>query len=127
MSKQLPVFIGKPEKWPIFISCYENTTSTHICGFTQSENMIRLQRCLKGRALDSVRSKLLIPIMVPDVLSTLKMLYGRPELIIHTVLQQIRSEPSPKVDRLETLIGLRVVCSEPVCGNGSIRLIESSE
>lgn len=66
--------------------------------------MIRLQRCLMNHALEAVRSKLLIPTMVPDVISTLIMLFGRPELIIHTMLQQIRSEPAPKVDKLETLI-----------------------
>ncbi|XP_062556690.1 BRD4-interacting chromatin-remodeling complex-associated protein-like [Armigeres subalbatus] len=47
VPKELPIFTGEPEEWPLFFASYENTT--HLCGLTAEENMIRLQRCLKER------------------------------------------------------------------------------
>ncbi|XP_058817458.1 uncharacterized protein LOC131680765 [Topomyia yanbarensis] len=103
MNKELPIFSGNPEDWPLFISSYVNSTQT--CGFSNEENLARLQRCLKGHALESVRSRLLLPASVPNVLATLETLYGRPELLIHALLQRIRGVPAPKQERLDTLIG----------------------
>ncbi|XP_062712096.1 uncharacterized protein LOC134289727 [Aedes albopictus] len=103
MAKELPTFSGNPEDWPLFISSYNN--STRACGFSDAENLARLQRCLKGHALESVRSRLLLPSSVPHVLATLETLYGRPELLIHSLLQKVRNVPAPKQDRLDTLIG----------------------
>ncbi|XP_058816370.1 uncharacterized protein LOC131679655 [Topomyia yanbarensis] len=103
MNKELPIFSGNPEDWPLFISSYVNSTQT--CGFSNEENLARLQRCLKGHALESVRSRLLLPASVPNVLATLEILYGRPELLIHALLQRIRGVPAPKQERLDTLIG----------------------
>lgn len=46
MPKDLPYFYGHPHEWAQFIKRYENTTS--ICGFDDSENLERLNKCLKG-------------------------------------------------------------------------------
>ena len=46
IPRELPVFNGKPEEWPLFIRSYEN--STKLCGFTNDENLLRLQRALRG-------------------------------------------------------------------------------
>lgn len=102
VSKELPTFSGDPEEWPIFISSLE--TSTRTCGYSLDENLARLQRSLKGRALDAVRSRLLFPSSVPQVIETLRVLFGRPELIIQTLLSKIRDEPAPRADKLESLI-----------------------
>lgn len=40
---------------------------------------------------------------------TLKMLFGRPELIIHSMLQKIMAEPPPKAERLETIIAYSIL------------------
>jgi len=40
ISRDLPVLSGKPEKWLLFISNYEQ--STERCGFTNEDNLIRL-------------------------------------------------------------------------------------
>ncbi|XP_062714236.1 uncharacterized protein LOC134291009 [Aedes albopictus] len=103
IAKELPTFSGNPEDWPLFISSFTNTTQA--CGYSDAENLARLQRSLKGNALDAVRSRLLLPAAVPHVIATLETLYGRPELLIHTLLQKVRGAPAPKQDRLETLIG----------------------
>ncbi|XP_036322336.1 uncharacterized protein LOC118736350 [Rhagoletis pomonella] len=71
VPKDLPTFSGRPEEWALFISSFEN--STRLCGFSHDENLLRLQRALKGRALEYVSSKLMIPALVPEIISTLRM------------------------------------------------------
>ncbi|KXJ76116.1 hypothetical protein RP20_CCG010296 [Aedes albopictus] len=102
MSKDLPTFSGDPADWPIFISSFMN--SSLACGFNSAENLARLQRCLKGPAYESVKSRLLLPESVPQVIDTLRLLYGRPELLINALLQKVRSVPAPKSEKLETII-----------------------
>lgn len=102
MPRDLPPFAGDPADWPIFISAFANTTTA--CGYSYVENLARLQRCLKGAAYEAVRSRLLLPELVPQVISTLQLLYGRPELLINVLLDKVRSTPTPKAEKLETLI-----------------------
>lgn len=102
MTRDLPEFTGDPEEWPMFESSFNNTTAA--CGYNHAENLSRLQRCLKGAALKSVRYYLMSPESVPDVMKTLKMLYGRPEMIVNKLIRNVRETPSPKPEKLETLI-----------------------
>ncbi|XP_062698761.1 uncharacterized protein LOC134284192 [Aedes albopictus] len=102
MPRDLPEFSGDPEEWPIFFSSFTNSTAA--CGFSNVENLARLQRCLKGSALKSVRYYLLSPDSVPDVMDTLRTLYGRPEVIINRLIRTVRETPNPKSERLDSLI-----------------------
>ncbi|XP_058827890.1 uncharacterized protein LOC131687819 [Topomyia yanbarensis] len=102
MGKDLPTFSGDPEEWSIWISNFERSTVT--CGFSQDENLIRLQRSLKGQALETVRSRLLSPAGVPHVIKTLQMRYGRPEILIRTMIEKIRLSPSLEINDLESVI-----------------------
>ncbi|XP_062537863.1 uncharacterized protein LOC134206188 [Armigeres subalbatus] len=102
MSRDLPNFSGDPADWPIFISSFMN--STLACGFNSAENLSRLQRCLKGSAYASVKSRLLLPESVPQVIDTLRLLYGSPELLVCALLQKVCSVPAPKAEKLETII-----------------------
>ncbi|XP_058817217.1 uncharacterized protein LOC131680521 [Topomyia yanbarensis] len=102
MPRDLPEFTGDPEEWPMFLSSYNNTTNA--CGYNNAENLSRLQRCLKGSALKSVRYYLMSPESVPDVIRTLETLYGRPEMIINKLIKNVRETPPPKSEKLETLI-----------------------
>ncbi|XP_055584688.1 uncharacterized protein LOC129737550 [Uranotaenia lowii] len=102
LGRDLPRFSGDPTEWPIFISNYEFTTEA--CGFSDAENMLRLQRCLTGAALESVRSRLVLPAGVPQVIERLRRRYGRPELLINGLLKKVREIPALKTDRLEGLI-----------------------
>lgn len=98
----LPIFTGDPEDWPVFYSQYNNTTSA--CGYSYAENLIRLQRYIKGKALEYVRSRLLLPELVPKVIETLEMLYGRPTVLINSLISKVQSIPAPEMERLETII-----------------------
>ncbi|XP_065094111.1 uncharacterized protein LOC135714659 [Ochlerotatus camptorhynchus] len=66
--------------------------------------MARLQKCLRGKALEPVKCQLLHPANLNQVLSTLRMLFGRPEIIVHSLLQKINTLPAPKAERLGTLV-----------------------
>ncbi|XP_055633369.1 uncharacterized protein LOC129773748 [Toxorhynchites rutilus septentrionalis] len=68
------------------------------------ENMVRLQKCLRGKALEAVKCQLLHPSNLDQVLATLKMLFGRPEIIVHSLIQKVNNLPAPKADRLGTLV-----------------------
>ncbi|XP_044573304.1 uncharacterized protein LOC123257617 [Drosophila ananassae] len=112
IPKDLPTFSGDPEEWPLFISTFEY--STKAAGYTNVENMLRLQKSLKGKARELIRDKLLLPNLVLDVISTLKMFFGRPEHILERMVEQERRLAPPK-DRLEALIeyalAVRNVCA----------------
>ncbi|XP_055594694.1 uncharacterized protein LOC129745574 [Uranotaenia lowii] len=108
MSSDLPVFYGNPEDWPVFITTFR--TTSEACGYNETENLVRLQRALKGAAYEAVRSRLMMPEAVPLIIEQLDTLYGRPELLVQTLLQKVRQVPAPKADKLETLVtfGLEV-------------------
>ncbi|XP_062703659.1 uncharacterized protein LOC134286105 [Aedes albopictus] len=102
VSKKLPVFTGKPEDWPLFYGTY--VASNEACGFSDVENLVRLQESLKGPALESVRGQLILPRCVPKIIDKLRQLYGRPELILQSHLERIRKLEPPKPDRLATFV-----------------------
>ncbi|XP_062704660.1 uncharacterized protein LOC134286963 [Aedes albopictus] len=107
MGKDLPTFSGNPEEWPIWISNFRRSTST--CGFSEDENLIRLQRCLKGPALEAVRSRLLCPSSVPHVIRTLEMRYGRPETLIRSMTERVRRLPALRTNDLDGIIEFGLV------------------
>ena len=81
-----------------------NEQSTAACGYSNLENLKRLQDCLEGEALNAVRSMLVLPESVPEVIRDLRRLSGQPEKLIRAMLDKVRSAPAPKADRLGTFI-----------------------
>lgn len=86
----------------MFTSSYIH--STKACGYSNVENLARLQRSLKGMALEAVQGQLLIPDTVQEVINTLRMNFGRPDLILHTMIEEIKERPAVRPDKLESLI-----------------------
>ncbi|XP_073836062.1 uncharacterized protein isoform X2 [Musca autumnalis] len=111
IPRDLPHFHGDPEEWPLFISSFENSTA--VAGYSHAENLIRLQSCLKGKAKELVRSKLMLPAMVPEIIQTLRMYFGRPEHILERVIEKARKFPPPK-DKLEGIIEF-ALCVKNIC------------
>ncbi|XP_062715269.1 uncharacterized protein LOC115260558 [Aedes albopictus] len=106
VPRDLPTFSGNPEEWPIFLSMYNRTTT--MCGFTEEENLVRLQNSLKGKAYEAVKSRLMFPGNVSGILSTLKMLFGQPEVIIQSLIEKVSSLPAIREDKLDTLVDFAV-------------------
>jgi len=101
-SKDLPFFSGKPEEWPIFKADFDR--STLDCGFSNSENMSRLRKCLKGDAAKYVLSLMVSPDNVSTVMSQLEIRYGQPELIIQSMIEKAKGVSAFLDGDLESLI-----------------------
>uniref|UniRef100_A0A182RMF3 Peptidase aspartic putative domain-containing protein n=1 Tax=Anopheles funestus TaxID=62324 RepID=A0A182RMF3_ANOFN len=86
ISKKLPEFNGKPQDWPRFYGAF--LASNKACGFTNNENLVRLQECQKGPAFELVRGRLITAEFVPRVIEKLVQVYGRPKLILHSLLKE---------------------------------------
>ncbi|XP_055589164.1 uncharacterized protein LOC129741453 [Uranotaenia lowii] len=106
INRDLPHFAGDPEEWPLFFSTFQN--STKFCGFNDAENLSRLQRSLRGQALEAVKSRLMIPESVPQVLDILKRHFGRPEILLHSLMNKLRKTASPKEDNLQSIIAFEL-------------------
>lgn len=101
VAKRLPNFYGNPGEWPHFIQKFINTTEA--CGFDNTENLDRLSECLKDPARGIVKSQLSRPDCVPSIIATLEQKFGRKEIVVKAVLEEIRAEPPIKPDKLEAL------------------------
>ncbi|XP_041785513.1 uncharacterized protein LOC121600811 [Anopheles merus] len=66
--------------------------------------MLRLQKCLKGPALEAVRNRLMLPDVVPQVIEKLRYKYGRPVHLIKTFIEKVRKIPAPQTDKLDSLV-----------------------
>ncbi|KAJ6647830.1 hypothetical protein Bhyg_03053, partial [Pseudolycoriella hygida] len=102
VPRKLPLFFGDIEKFPSFLRAYE--TSTSLCGFSNGENLTRLNESLKGSAYEFVEQQLLYPDDVPQVIETLKVIFGRPEYVIDKLLEKISKQPPPQAEDLSSLV-----------------------
>ncbi|XP_052564394.1 uncharacterized protein LOC120421887 [Culex pipiens pallens] len=110
LSWKLPTFTGNPNEWPIFISSFNS--STEACGFSDLENLSRLQEAIKFPARELVGGLLVLPKAVPKVIESLRQLYGRPEQMLGTLLAKIRKTEAPKIDKLGTFIRFGTVVAQ---------------
>ena len=101
-GNNLPTFSGSPEEWPVFKSLYDSSTIS--CRFKNTENLARLQRCLKGEAKNMVQSLLSVPDNVPAIIRTLEMRYGRPDIIIRALVAKVTALQPISDNRLSDLL-----------------------
>ncbi|XP_058827235.1 uncharacterized protein LOC131687200 [Topomyia yanbarensis] len=106
VPKELPQFYGNPDDWPLFFATYTHTTL--LCGYSNDENVFRLSKCLKGRALEAVKGQLIHPNNVPGVIRTLKLLFGQPVAIVQTMISKIAAFPALRSDKLDQLIDFAI-------------------
>ncbi|XP_072932983.1 uncharacterized protein [Epargyreus clarus] len=86
--RELPSFDGDYIEWLHFKSAYEE--STRVCHFSDSENLWRLRRALKGEARETV-TELLIGNTSPDVImEALQLRYGNADIIIQHLISQVK-------------------------------------
>lgn len=106
-------FTGKPEDWPLFES--EFLEQSTLCGYSDRENLSRLRKMLDGDALTSVKSMLQGSMNLPIVLSTLRMLYGKPEAVINALYQKALETEPIRPGKLSSLIKFALVVLN-LCG-----------
>lgn len=110
VPKELPIFSGNPLDWPNFIAQFRN--SSKICSFSDYENQIRLDKCLKGKAREIVQALLIYPQNVERIINVLENRFGRPEYIINLLLEKVRSFNPIKDEKINALIEFSdIVCS----------------
>ncbi|KAG5878814.1 hypothetical protein JTB14_032441 [Gonioctena quinquepunctata] len=102
IKSKLPFSDGNPEDWPIFHSQFEH--SIKIFNICEEENIIRLQRCLKGKTREAVQLLLVAPRNVEKIIETLKITFARPELIISNLVDKVRRATPPKEGQFETYL-----------------------
>lgn len=99
---ELPSFCGRPESWPLFQGTFNTTTEMY--GYSNLENLLRLQKSLTGEARKAVESMLIHPQHVPQVMQTLETAFGRPEQLVRSQINLARSLPNVDDSHLELLI-----------------------
>lgn len=86
--RDLPEYSGDPLDFIQFKLAYEE--SSNVCNFTDTENLWRLRKCLRGAAKEAV-SALLISAKSPDkILETLELRFGNPEYLLSKIVQDIK-------------------------------------
>ncbi|XP_054290773.1 uncharacterized protein LOC129005790 [Macrosteles quadrilineatus] len=98
--QKLPSFSGKPDEWPIFFSAYEKTAYL----FSEDDNLIRVRNCLEGEAFRMVKPLFVSSQNLKSIIKTLQMRFGRPELILESMLKKTRRLPSVKEDDTTSLV-----------------------
>ena len=103
-GRELPIFAGEPEEWPVFFEQFRS--STEDCGFSDAENMGRLRKCLKGKARETVAAMLAVPDNLTMVMACLERRFGRPDVIVQALIKRAKSLTSPKDGDMIGLIDL---------------------
>uniref|UniRef100_A0A182PYU0 Uncharacterized protein n=1 Tax=Anopheles epiroticus TaxID=199890 RepID=A0A182PYU0_9DIPT len=101
IETELPTFSGTVTEWPIFYAHFKRSSAA--CGFAEEENLLRLQRALRGPALEAVEDLLLLPNSLEETLSVLEAEFGRAELIVDSMIEKVRRMPAPRIEKLETM------------------------
>lgn len=77
---ELPVFSGNCEDWPMFFCEFNRSTTEQA--YSDSENLRRLDKSVKGSARETVKALFVSPENVGEIIETLAETYGRPEWIM---------------------------------------------
>ncbi|XP_065197638.1 uncharacterized protein LOC135829160 [Sycon ciliatum] len=108
-AKDLPQFSGHADEWPAFIFALEHTTRE--CGFSNGENLGRLQKALRGKAKEAVQGMMTLPDNVGEVISILRMRFGRPDQIVQNLILKTKSQKGMKSEEaIEVLIEISALC-----------------
>lgn len=92
-DRDLPTFWGEPETWINFHRQLKK--STELCGCTEEENILRLQKKLRGKAKEAVESLLVTSCSFDEIIGTLEKRFGRPQMIMKFLIQKARSVAAP--------------------------------
>lgn len=102
VGRDLPNFSGSPEEWLLFIGNFNGTTE--LCGFSDEENLLRLQKALKGDAKEACQALMISPKNVKRIIETLELRFGRPEYLIRDSIEKAKNIKSPTFEDPESII-----------------------
>src|SRR5277367_5964549 len=102
VSKRLPTFSGDPEQWLTFYTQYK--LSEESGRFTKADLILRLQEALQGKAREAVETLMVTPDNLELILEILERNFGRPDLIIRSMVARVRSMTSFSEDRFDLMM-----------------------
>lgn len=121
-AKEEIKFDGNPLNWPSFIIYF--TETMNLCNFSDAENLLRLRRCLEGDAHAAVEHRLYVPNSVDGILTTLRLLFGRPQMIIKKLLEKVGAIPKVNQEKFSDLINFSLAVQN-LCATMSSTGLES--
>ncbi|XP_049866070.1 uncharacterized protein LOC126366823 [Pectinophora gossypiella] len=86
---ELPLFSGAHHEWLSYQAAYNESRNY----YSEVENIARLRRSLRGRALEAVNSLLIANPKPDEVVKALKTRFGRPDAIAISEIEKLRSLP----------------------------------
>ncbi|CAG9768886.1 unnamed protein product [Ceutorhynchus assimilis] len=98
----LPDFYGNINECPLWHAEFNRSTKDRH--YSENDNLISLQKCLKGKARKVVRDLFCSPSNVTAINGTLKMNFGREDWIIMNQMDKVRKCPSPREDSIESFL-----------------------
>lgn len=98
----LPKFSGSPEEWQTFLESFQSTTAEFE--YSDLHNIMRLRDSLGGKARETVESLLTNSRNVNSIMNILSETYGRPEQLIKSQIQKVRSLTPVNESDLNALI-----------------------
>ncbi|XP_017477531.1 PREDICTED: uncharacterized protein LOC108367431 [Rhagoletis zephyria] len=99
----LPEFEGRPENWPMFRETFLMTTAEYQ--YTDTQNMIRLQKAVKGKARETIECLLIHSRNVSQIMKVLQERFGKPELLVKSQINKIRNVAPISESCIEQLVG----------------------
>lgn len=98
----LPEFDGRAEQWPMFLESYKLSTEEYR--YTERQNLIRLQKAIKGKARETVECLLIHSRNVQRIIDTLHENFGRPDQLVKSQIEKIRNVPMIPENRIDQLV-----------------------
>lgn len=104
--RDLPTFEGDPMDWLQFKQAYSE--STQLCSFTPKENLWRLRKCLRGQAKEAVSALLISATSPEDVMSTLELQFGNPDVILSKIMLNLKKMNPVSQDYIKDIVSFAV-------------------
>lgn len=117
--KELPFFKGDPMEWVNFRNFYDE--SNKICQFSNAENVCRLRKCLTGEARECVSALLMGDVSAENIMKTLELRFGRPEIIITKIVSQLKKLPSLSLSYHNDIVSFSIKIKNCVVATKAIK------
>ncbi|XP_052750997.1 uncharacterized protein LOC128200723 [Galleria mellonella] len=118
--RDLPTYSGDCIEWLHFKSAYQE--STRVCQFSDSENLWRLRRALRGDAKEAVTDLLIGNTSPSDIMSALELRFGRSDIIIQYITTQIKKLPPLPTNYQQDIVNFSIKINNCVATLNTLKL-----
>lgn len=109
-------------QWLQFKESYKK--SSHLCSYSDAENIWRLRKCLRGDAKEAVSSLLIGNTSPQAIIDTLVLRFGRPEYIINKITTQLKKNHSLPIAYHTDIVNFSIKVKNYVTAVKAIKLQE---